>query len=580
MVAVLGLVVGCQFAPVDEVPERAVSLVDDGVEDFADGARTDATIAPWGAIEPEAFVIGGLHARAFAGDQVVDDDEFDDVVARIDDAPALGAGYQQLLLDRGNTRPRGLGLVGNDNYTLLYDGEIQLPAGSQQLELVADDHAVVEVAIDGRTFDKRVRSRGNAQRVSFEVAAAGWYPIRIAYAKGGGNHELTLAVVQGLARTEIGADLLRARVTDEPGLIAFAFADRGLTAPRGETAVATFDAMFGAGAPPFDLDIGIDQFAIREIGQLRVDAPGTFTFGADVGLDADDQFRIYLDDQLVAARWLGAPAEETGAIELGVGWHDIVLDYTDNVGIAQIAVLEDGAPIDPARLRPVVAHGLVAAHVDPGATAIPDLGELDLPLDLVAPADAVIDEIDVGFGIQNHQLVDLTVTLADCADPHVLPTDNPNPAVAAFFYFASDPRCAGTEVAPTPPWQLHLVDAEAGNGVLVGPVVFAPVLVASYHGGPRTPFPRGATFVSAPRPTPGAVRLDAARVIATGDATVELALRTADDEAALAEAPWTILGEGSKLPAAGELLQYQVVIRSDGWQRASVDRVEIEYTAQ
>jgi hypothetical protein len=575
----LGAIAACSYtAPLPGELERGV-LVDDTPDDFVTGELIDGVVTPWGTLEPAAFVIGGLHARAFAGNQVAADDTFEAVAAKL--GAAIGAGYRQLLVDHGAAgRPRGLGLARSTDYTVLYEGEILLSIGIQELEVVADDRAVVELALNGVVFGQRVASSGSTAKMPLDVRQPGWFPIRIAYGQGGGAARVVLTTVQNQNRTPVGPDRLRARVTDHAGVVAFGFDSPVLVLPRGETALPSIDAAYGLAAPPIDLDLGIDRFSIRYAGQLRIDDPGSYTFRAELAAGSDDSYRLWIDDQLVATSWPGSDPIASGTLDLAAGWHDLVFDHADGIGNAEVRLRMNDAPIEPERLRPAVARGLVASHVVFAETPIPDDDQVSHPLTIVAPSAAVIDSVDYGFGLHNHRTTDLTVELTDCMDPSPLPASTATPLVPSYHYFSNDARCAGAEVAPSPPWRLTFIDDQPGNGGLLGPVFWNPVLVASYHGGERTPFARSFVYVSEPKPVPGVVAIAAARVVAeSAGARVELAVRAAPDAETLVTRPWTVVVDKVALPTGSELVQYQLVVSGDGWQYAKIDRVELEYLA-
>jgi hypothetical protein len=210
-----------------------------------------------------------------------------------------------------------------------------------------------------------------------------------------------------------------------------------------------------------------------------------------------------------------------------------------------------------------------------------DNGTTPRELDLDVSELAVIDFADYGFGLQNQVTDDLAVGLADCMAAQPLAAATANPALPSVFYFAGDARCAGMPAAPATEWQLDFVDSLAGNGGFIGPIVFNPSLIASYHGGEREPFARSIAFISAPIATPDAVRFGPATVTADPrGATLELSIRSAADEVALATTPWTVVPSGST-PAfpIGAVVQYQLSLGTDGWQYPSVDKVEIGYVA-
>ncbi|HEU0030439.1 MAG TPA: PA14 domain-containing protein [Kofleriaceae bacterium] len=573
----------CTFSP-REISQTPTTLTDDSEQDFANHAvLADGVVTPWGTIEPAAFVPGGLRVRAYAGDQVADSDDFDAVVAKA--TTLLGSSYRQSPDDWTTSRPRGIGLSSSDNFTLIFEGEILLPLGQQRLEIDADDRAVAQVALDGKTFGERLFAHVGADSIYLDVRRTDWYPIRIAFGEDGGDAHLRLTLVQGTIRTPLGADSMRARITNDPGLVAFGFDGQALTAARGETVVPTVDAAFGGAAPAYDLDLGFDRFSLRHAGQLRVDTAGTYTFRAEIGGDNDDGFRIWIDGVLQASQWSGVSAPPSATVELEAGWHDFVVDYSDNVGNATIQLLMAGpgipeAPIDPTRLRPAVARGLVAPFAQLAANPIADNATTELTLQPFGPSDGVIESVDYGFGIANHRFSDLAVEIADCgAAPRPLAISTNNPLIPSYFYFANDTSCAGTPLAPDTPWKYEVIDSAPGNDGLIGPALFDPILVASYHGGEREPFARAVSYVSQPRELPDAFAFGAVRVTTRGTGgRVEIAIRTGDDENELANAVWTIV-ESGQVPVMQpkQLVQYQLTASSDGWQYPIIDKVEIEY---
>jgi hypothetical protein len=123
---------------------------------------------------------------------------------------------------------------------------------------------------------------------------------------------------------------------------------------------------------------------------------------------------------------------------------------------------------------------------------------------------------------------------------------------------------------------MRFVDAVHNNS---NGFVQYPLVALTYHGGPAAPFATTFTYTSAPKPTPGAVRLGA--IHATADlagATLTLAVRVADDAAGLDAAPWTVTPDGAAPTVApGALVQYQLTVTGDGWQFPTIDKVELSY---
>lgn len=589
LVAMLGLAPGaCSFsASVGGLgpDEMIVTIVADTAEELGTGKVTDGVIAATGRIEPDAFVLGGLHARAFTGDLVADNDSYETAVAKTATLTSLGAGYRQVPTDWAAERPRGLGLTSGANFTLLYGGEILLPMGTIRLEIDASERAIVQVALDRANpaaFSDKLFARNEVASIELVVPEPGWYPIRTAYSEGGGDANLVMTIVEGPARTTVGADRLRARVTAAPGLVVFAFGGPGFIGELGETARPTVDDAFGAGAPPFDLGQPIDRFSLRYAGQLRIDTAGAYTFTGNVGIDTNDGFRLWIDREPRAYRWTSMPLTPSVTVDLEPGWHDFLLDHADEIGNAQIAITmmgpdaPAGGPIDPARLRPAVRFGNTFTYFETVAKALPDLAQTLVPLPLPGDTRTVIDALDYGLRIENQQMSSLVAELVDCngTKPLTLAT------TPGYFYFPADLACRGKPTKPAFPYQFRLTDTIAGNTGFAGNGQTRDYgISALYHGGDRFPFATVVRYESAVLPTPGALRIEALRAIGALDgAVLELAVRTGADAASVAAAPWTVIApERTDEIAASEFAQYRVVMITDGWQYPTLDKLEIDY---
>ncbi len=313
-VAFVVALAGCGFTLTsgtggDDVPEGdRITLTDDTEQDFTTNAGvTDAEIAKRGALEPAAFVLGGLHGRAFAGEHVLPTSTYATALAAV--GPELGAAYRQVPSewDATQDRPRGLSINTPTDYTVLHSGEILLPLGSVTLEVHADDIMVIEISFDGgMTFAHRVVSPGTLQTLALQVPAAGWYPIRASYRQSGGNSFWRMAITPlGGAKIPIDGARLRKRLTaEDDGLIASAFDGKALLIPLGEFTVATIDENYASAGPGHDLQTTVtDRFAVRFAGQVRIDTAGDYTFSADIGAEAGDAFRIWIDGAVVANVW-------------------------------------------------------------------------------------------------------------------------------------------------------------------------------------------------------------------------------------------------------------------------------------
>jgi hypothetical protein len=579
----------CRFhSPVDGA---ATAVIDDSAADFAQSSQlVDAVIATRGAIEPNAYATGGLHATSYLNDATHDGAHWADVMAALP-AP-LAEGYGQVPRDWGTTdRPHGLALTSDDNFTIVYDGEIQLPSGDSTLVVDGDDRAIVQIAADGTNFGTEMYVRLESLSFPIHTDHAGWFPIRAVVGEGTGTATLALTL-NGAA---VGADILRSPVADAHGVIAFGFGDRSLTVADGEAAVATIDVDFGTNAPPYDLGQPADSFGIRFAGQLRIDTPGAYAFRVDKGTDTTDGFRLWLDGQVIAAHWSGVPdVAASPAMMLDAGWHDLLVDYAEYQMDAQVHLYMTGPDgneliVPAAQLRPAVPFGNTVAYIDQTATGLPiadaTLGgpaTTTFPLTATAPANAVIDAVDVGYGLYNVRSSDLTIML-DTGGGSLAPLA-PTAATTGMYQYSYYPSLAGHASQSIVPWHIVVTDSVMGSPPpmtgATGPVLFYPMICVLYHGGTAVPFAKSFTYVSSARDTPGASALGPVHLtVDLRGATLVMSVRTAATADALDAAIWVDVGDG-EVPAtvAGDVLQYRLVVTGDGWQFPSIDRVEIDYS--
>jgi hypothetical protein len=554
--------------------QHAVTIIDDTTDDFARGIATEGVVTPWGTVEPAAFVVGGLHARGFDATMFADTDTFDQALAKA--GAARGSGYRQLPVDWGFDRPHGLGIANSDNYGVAFDGEILLPPGALDLQVDVDDRAVVEIALDGANFSTRLAGRvGQVQKITLDTGAGGWFPLRAMFGEDSVTARFVLSYVQAGATVAIGPERLRARVTNALGLVAFGFDGQAFTTARGEAAVARVDETFGISAPAYDLGMGFDRFSLRYVGQLLADSDADYALAVDVGADPTDGFRLFVDGNLIASRWLGTPNTPSATVHLARGWHDLLVDYSENQGDARVALKMNGAIVDPTHLRPAVANGLTSVFFDPTSRGIPDPGTLALPMPITATsALARIDFVDYGLRISNHPLTKLTGELDDCKGAlalQLLPANQ-------YSYFAVDKRCAGLPAMPATPFMFKLVDAMGGDSPAATASEWGVAI--TYHGGDRTPFATVWEYVSAAKPTPSAASIDKITVDgALQGAKQEVFVRTGADEAAVAAAAWALVqADGVPGVPASAFVQYKIALVGDGWQYPVIDRVAIDYT--
>ncbi len=563
---------GCTFTHgVDQPGGGNATIVDDTAADFAAGTPSELTVDPLGLLAPEAYQRGGLHARGYTTTGVTTTTTWDDLTPALL-GPLAGEGYGAVPADWMYDHPYGLGLVSRtDNFTVVYDGELYLPEGPTTLQLDVDDAGFFD--IDLGAIRTTMRATVGTAQVTVTPPAAGWYAVRGAMSEISGKARFVVSTVAQNVATPIAGDRLRARVTTAQGAIVAGAYDRifvGLSpTTSAESQLVTRD--FAGQAPAYDLFGVGTNFALRYVGQLRIDAPGTYTFALDVGPDLDDYTRLSIDGAPIAGHWPAELDKPSEAVALAPGWHDIELDYaspggTDRVALTMAAAGSYGMPIAADHVRPVRARGLLASTVGANMTLV-NPGTTAIALPLAAAPDAVVDSLDLSFYLGSTPRTGLGLVLAQPAgsDEMAMP---PSPSYEnTFDYLPHRTTLAGAPVAAA--WQAVFSDA-GSQGSVTG-----TALVASYHGGPLAPFAQTMTYVSAPHATDGATSIDAVTVTADlRGAALTLEVRTAPDPDSLAAAPWVAADQAT--PDA--LIQYQLTVVSDGWAFPTVDRVEIDYS--
>ncbi len=590
----LVLVCGCSYEPGTYPPDGGtagdqVTLVDDTAADFGAAETLDAVaIDPRGALEPVAYALNGLRARAYDGQHVSGTTaSWQEIEQAVSGATRRGAAYQQVPPDGGwgSTHPAGLGLTStNDDFTVLYDGELRVPPGDHTIEFDADDAGALELDTGGGFADFTIDASGGAKAVQVHLDQERWVGVHAAVADGGGNAKLAIR----LDSTPITADQLRARVTDDRGLVASVYVTTGgsLTL-AGMALVDSADVDFGMTAPPYDLTTST-TYTVRFTGQLYIASDGMYTLTATP--DAKDSASVYLDRHFVARQPMLQGHPTAATLPLTAGWHmlDIELDGSQlnffgqpdprAVTLAVTLAAGDGPamPLTSADVRPAVASGYLALTSTP-LTLLADAGQADgvtkLPLPAPAPSfmKGTVESELVGYVLQNATPSDYAVVFDSGVAQLAIP---PTAILVAVF---GDETAAGQPVPAADEWTLTFTDSVPGGGSNPSASGFAYVTL---HGGPLLPFAPELTYVSAPRQLDGIRGFGALRVL--GDlagTTLAIAVRTADSAEALATAPWVEVENGA-IPTGppAPLFQYRLVVTGDGWSYPSIDRVELDYT--
>ncbi len=589
----LAAIAGCTYAPrAGSGDGTTITIVDDTAADLAQPAQlTDGELTAEGTIIPAAYVLGGLHARAFARKLIDGNSTFAKLDTTLLTATKLGEGYGQLPADWGQSRPFGLGIANrggnvNDDFTVVYDGELALAAGTNTIEIDPDDAALFEITIDGTPTAVLDATAGGT--TSFDVVApsAGFYPIRVAIGEAGGTARLLfrLGPASGATST-VDRARTRSRIVST-GLSANVYESLH-TAFAGSTVVATADQTLAATVPPpYDIPMtGTTSYAVRYVGQIHIDVAGTWSF--ETLQASQDTARIWIDKTHLASKWGngivdGKPPVAT--VDLGVGWHDIFIDLavqmSNNLGqfvphqasLALVATPPGGAPapVPSSQLRPVVSSGLATGTLIGRQNLVVD-GVTTTNLTL-ADVGMTVKSIDTGFILFHADPAAYTIALEAGGASIPIPVD----AASSLGLVLDD---ASLEGQPMPTaYTTRFTDNTAG-GPFVDPTAFFPFVDVTGLGGPAMPFAPVMTYVGKAHETPDATALGRVRVAGAFDgAAVQLAVRTADTVEGLAVATFVdVANDEIATPAAAAFVQYRVVATGDGWQFPVVDKIEVDY---
>ncbi len=562
----------------DGVPDAhgsgiADQRVDDVESDFAMGTLTEGVVAPRGAVEPMPYASGRLVARGYtgySGNRVVAGAE----IAAIE---TMLGGFQTgtALADPNDPLPlaRPLGLsfrAGCGECTVLYDGELDLPAGDHEVRFDVDDDVILEVT-DGAETRRLYAQRSPASTQVLHLDHGGWNPVRLAFHQEGGTAKIEIKLAATGANL-FGPTTTRARLDARRGLVLRGLAN--FSDPRGSAILATPDFSY-PDVPTPDLDVDQDRMTLRLTGQLFIADPGMYSF--DLGLGVGDHGRLWLDDHQVAAVLVsgatGPTDQPTGTIQLGTGWHSILIDHFDTSGDAILHVTmglngAPRAPIPTERLRPVPLRGLTET-----ASAVADVDAVDggtttVRLRFAPIAGSMVELYDESFSSSDPRPTSTTVRgCSTDVQQAILP--------AALQVRESAEVCARQPIA-----DIAIITTDAAGG---GRPRFTTIAgLVTYHGGSAyRPFADRVTFISRSFDTPGALGLTSLAVTTVPDnVVVDRYVRTAASPAELEDAPWTPTGDDGSIPGSvpgGAAAQYKLVLHPEGWVFASVEQVTLAF---
>jgi subtilisin-like proprotein convertase family protein len=575
---------GASAAPDAQLIARSFTRGTDGALASDLPTLDDAVIASSGAVEPIAWYTGGLVAHA--SDTGAITDAATTTWAQVQAFPTTGkaAILWTTNLGWGSSIPPGVGLTDPNDFTVWAEGELYLDAGTWSFSLYADDHGFVELAPPGGTAFARVVSADypTTGTGTFVAAAAGWYPFRYAISNHTGASGMVLQLGGPTTATApIPREHVRARADHLAGLVETALDDSRGTGDAWSTidatAPANVDWMMGM---PADLGLtSSDTFTVRWSGQLRVDLAGSYQFH----YATDDGQRLWLDGALVLDAWTDTVQSATTApIALDPGWHDLVVDESENTSSAAAHLTFAsgpelvGMPLPVDRLRPVearserVAPGTNHTHVN-----IPDLATIESDVTVDAPAAATVTRVDVAYQINHGNWGDLVVTLRAPDGTSAILRNRTDAGVSGDrIERFTVTTLGGAPAAGT--WKLFVQDAASGStGTLEN------FEVTPHHVGGSPPIPALAAAESQLHDLGDVVTIDQVSWTArtpTGT-SVAVRVRTCADANACAAAPWSdaLTAPGAPAVTPARWLQYRVELSSDGDHAAELDAIRVDY---
>lgn len=565
------------------------SFTVDTEADFAGGTMTDATVEPWGALAPIAYYTGGLVQRA--SDTQFFTDGTTATWAEVMGYTPTGKTAISWLTSANwaQDTPPSVGLTSGEDWTQWYEGEIWLAAGAWSFAMLVDDHGFVEIAPPGSTTFQRVVSANWATESTgaFTATADGWYPFRYAIVDQAVDAQLQLRFTgPGVALQPIPRDRFRARTDQLTGLVEAGFDDS-----RGVGDVDTTIDTVGPGNTDWNVgnpgDLGMtasDTFSVRWTGQFRVDVGGTFTFR----YVTDDGQRLWIDGTKLIDAWTDTTNDNTtGGISLAAGWHDVVIEQSENGGgaAAFLTIASGpelvGQPLPVARLRPVEGRAdRLAAGVNRADLTLPDLVTSTETVAIAAPSNAIVASVDVAFQFTHTYKGDMTFSLRAPNGQQVQIVDFVGAGNGTYTERYTVSGWTATPANGT--WTFVAQDAATGDtGTLLD------VEITPHYTGGDPPIPATAVYESAVRDllAGGGMAVTAIDTISWAErvpsgADVAIRVRTCATIPACATATYSApltASPGTPVVPAGRYLQYRVDFTSNGDRAPALESLTLAY---
>ncbi len=559
-----------------------VTWNEDSTADFSDNGPSllSTHVTTTGSVAPTAYRTGALLMTGHPGEVIVDpaSTNWSDVLAAGESGRKISGDLDQ---DWEGGRPGGLGLSDDFDYTVGFEGELQLLfAETYTLHVNVDDRAFIDIH-DSTGWVRVANADLDASSHNFTVAEPGWHPIRIGISEHLGEARFKLEwEAPSVTREVVPSTALRLPLTDQITGLEMQGYDweyaRWFSGHRLDTGAINYDWDTGG----YPADVGIthrDFFGVRWVGQVRTALSDNYNFR----FSTDDGHRLWIDGNLLLDFWGDTYADETsGPIWLEAGWHDVVAEMTEHRDNSRaLLYFGDTSPelpntvIPPDRYRPAVrANATSTGNASYKNVPLPQGGTADAYIHVSAPHDHLIDSVDVCFRLTGDG-ADYEVTLYH---PNGTTTDlfHDNQNTENTCYTG---RTAFNGQLAAGAWRLHFIDTENTTS---GTLTYGSVLV--HHRPPAgSPWDPDGKYISQIFDAGvfslyGNLTYTATLPI---DADVTLTTRTANTPAALDSAPWSALIASTDPIASppNRYFQYQVQFTPGQTQAASLDDIEIEY---
>lgn len=239
-------------------------------------------------------------------------------------APVSRTHIDDVSLDWGHGSPAG---VPTDDFSARFSTVLNEGAGPYTFQAVSDDG--VRVYVDGEAVIDEWHSSGATDTYVGQMTLTD------------GAHEVVVEYYEASGAAEVHVGWTKSGTTPgpdpEPGPVSRWLAQyyNGTTlsgAAVSSSYLEELDLDWGHGSPA---GLPTNEFSARFATTLNEGA-GTYEFTAS----SDDGVRVFVDDALVIDEWRPADGSElyTGTVQLGDGAHEVVVEYYEASGAAEVQV--------------------------------------------------------------------------------------------------------------------------------------------------------------------------------------------------------------------------------------------------